>query len=107
GRGRLYVAYSLCEWVGPHSLREWATQSRHSPLRGSQSRWYLTGLPAAILNRMFEMFEHTADLGLRIRAPDLDTLFVEAGQALFSAIVEDLATVQPLRQVEVRLPAED
>jgi SHS2 domain-containing protein len=56
---------------------------------------------------MYEMFEHTADLGLRIRAPDLDTLFVEAGQALFAAIVEDLATVQPLRQVEVRLPAED
>jgi SHS2 domain-containing protein len=56
---------------------------------------------------MYETFEHTADLGLRVRAPDLDTLFVEAGQALFSAIVEDLATVRPLRQIDVRLAAED
>jgi SHS2 domain-containing protein len=32
---------------------------------------------------MHETFEHTADLGLRIRAADLDTLFVEAAQALF------------------------
>src|SRR5689334_13740816 len=31
---------------------------------------------------MYETFEHTADLGLRIRAPDLDTLFAEAGRAL-------------------------
>jgi SHS2 domain-containing protein len=52
---------------------------------------------------MHETFEHTADLGLRIRAADLDTLFAEAGQALFSAIVEDLATVRPERAVEVRL----
>ena len=27
---------------------------------------------------MFEFFEHTADLGLRVRAADLDTLFEEA-----------------------------
>ena len=56
---------------------------------------------------MYEHFEHTADLGLRIRAPDLDTLFAEAGQALFAAIVEDLGTVRPLQQVNVRLTGED
>lgn len=56
---------------------------------------------------MYETFEHTADLGLRIRAPDLDALFVEAAQALFSAIVEDLATVQPVKKVQVRLAAEE
>ena len=32
-------------------------------------------------------FEHTADLGLRVRAGDLDTLFAEAARALFAAIV--------------------
>jgi SHS2 domain-containing protein len=52
---------------------------------------------------MHEHFEHTADLGLRIRAADLDTLFVEAAQALFGTIVEDLATVRPLRKIDVQL----
>jgi SHS2 domain-containing protein len=56
---------------------------------------------------MYEFFEHTADLGLRIRAPDLDALFAEAAQALFAAIVEDLAAVQPLQHVEVRLSGSD
>ncbi len=56
---------------------------------------------------MYETFEHTADLGLRVRAADLDTLFAEAAQALFSAIVEDLATVRPERAVEVRLAGDD
>ena len=52
---------------------------------------------------MYETFDHTADLGLRIRAADLDTLFVEAAQALFATVVEDLATVRPLQKVEVQL----
>ncbi len=56
---------------------------------------------------MFETFEHTADLGLRIRAADLDTLFAEAAQALFSVLVEDLATVRPAQAVEVRLEGEE
>ena len=56
---------------------------------------------------MFETFDHTADLGLRVRAADLDTLFAEAAQALFSAVVEDLSTVRPERLVEVNLSAEE
>ena len=44
---------------------------------------------------MYETFEHTADLGLRIRAPDLNTLFAEAGLAIFSALVENLDAVRP------------
>jgi SHS2 domain-containing protein len=56
---------------------------------------------------MYETFEHTADLGLRIRAPDLDTLFVEAAQALFTAICEDLGTVQPLQRIDLSLSGED
>jgi len=38
---------------------------------------------------MHETFDHTADLGLRIVAPDLNTLFAEAGQALFATIIEN------------------
>src|SRR5215467_11831161 len=56
---------------------------------------------------MHEVFEHTADLGLRIRSPELDTLFAEAGEALFAAIVEDLATVEAKENVTVRLKGDD
>jgi SHS2 domain-containing protein len=55
---------------------------------------------------VYETFEHTADLGLRVRAADLDTLFVEAAQCLFSAIVEDLATVRPAKHIDVQLEAD-
>jgi SHS2 domain-containing protein len=55
---------------------------------------------------MYETFDHTADLGLRIRAADLDTLFVEAAQALFGTVVEDLATVRPLQKIDVQLPGD-
>ena len=56
---------------------------------------------------MFETFDHTADLGLRIRSPDLDILFVESATALFSVIVEDLSTVRPTVEVSVNLEGED
>ena len=56
---------------------------------------------------MHETFDHTADLGLRIRAADLDTLFAEAGRALFSAIVDDLQTVEAKEKVELRLRSAD
>lgn len=44
---------------------------------------------------MYELFEHTADLGLRVRAPDLNTLFADAAAGLFSIIVEDMASIVP------------
>ncbi len=56
---------------------------------------------------MFETFDHTADLGLRIRSADLNTLFAEAAQALFSVIVDDLASVRPDRRFDVTLPADE
>jgi protein archease len=56
---------------------------------------------------MFETFEHTADLGLRAQAPDLNTLFAEMAAGLFSVIVEDLATVRPLQAIDVHLEGAD
>jgi SHS2 domain-containing protein len=56
---------------------------------------------------MYETFEHTADLGLRVRAPDLDQLFVEAAQALLSAIVDDLTAVEPKQRIDVSLQGDD
>jgi SHS2 domain-containing protein len=52
---------------------------------------------------MFEVFDHTADLGLRVQAQQLDDLFAEAGRALFSVIVENLHEVQPRQSYPVQL----
>jgi SHS2 domain-containing protein len=46
-------------------------------------------------NRMYQFFEHTADLGIRVVAPDLNTLFADAGVALFAILLDDITTVQP------------
>jgi SHS2 domain-containing protein len=56
---------------------------------------------------MYELFEHTADLGLRVRAATLDALFAEAGECLFSAVVEDLASVRPTVEVRVEVAGDD
>ncbi len=44
---------------------------------------------------MHETFEHTADLGLRVRAASEEELFAEAARGLFSMIVPELDSVQP------------
>lgn len=49
---------------------------------------------------MYEIFEHTADLGIRIRAGDLNSLFAEAGRALFAVIVHDFSDIQTVNTVE-------
>jgi SHS2 domain-containing protein len=59
------------------------------------------------MGSMYETFDHTADLGLRIRAPDLNTLFAEAGRALFAVIVEDLETVEPRQERRIELAEDD
>jgi SHS2 domain-containing protein len=56
---------------------------------------------------MHETFDHTADLGIRIRAGSIDALFAEAAEALFAVVITDLATVQPLVEREVILPADE
>ena len=52
---------------------------------------------------MYELFEHTADLGLRATAPDLDALFAEMAACLVSAMVEDPASVCPTQEVRIEL----
>jgi SHS2 domain-containing protein len=54
----------------------------------------------------FETFEHTADLGLRVRAETLDALFADAAGGLFSLIVPNLASVRPVEKIEINLPGE-
>ena len=56
---------------------------------------------------MYETFDHTADLGLRIRAADRNALFAEAARALFATLVEDLDTVAPLQRLDVSIAGSD
>jgi len=57
------------------------------------------GVIEAIITAMYEIFEHTADLGLRIRADELSTLFEQAGRALLAAIVENDDDVRPAEEM--------
>jgi SHS2 domain-containing protein len=56
---------------------------------------------------MYEHFEHTADLGLRVRAADVNALFAEAATALFAAIVDGIESVRPDQPVEVHIEGTD
>jgi SHS2 domain-containing protein len=56
---------------------------------------------------MHELFEHTADLGLRATAPTLDALFAEMAACLVSAMVEDPASVQPAQEVQIELAGDN
>lgn len=56
---------------------------------------------------MYELFEHTADLGLRATAPDLDSLFAEMGKCLLSAIVDEPSSVAPKHETTILLDGTD
>lgn len=52
---------------------------------------------------MHEVFEHTADIGLRIRAAALPDLFREAAEGLFELIVPNLNDVRPEQEVRFKV----
>jgi SHS2 domain-containing protein len=56
---------------------------------------------------MFETFDHTADLGLRISADDLNGLFAEAGRALTSILVENASDVAAREEWTVHVAGTD
>lgn len=56
---------------------------------------------------MYELFEHTADLGLRATAPDLDALFAEMAACLCAAILEEPASVRPAAAVAFEIAGTD
>jgi SHS2 domain-containing protein len=56
---------------------------------------------------MVEVLEHTADLGLRIAAADMDLLFAEAARGLMSLVVENPEDVQPEVSRVIELQARD
>jgi SHS2 domain-containing protein len=56
---------------------------------------------------MYEVFEHTADLGIRVAANDLNSLFAEAGRALFSVIVSNPQDVRGDQQLSFEITGQD
>jgi SHS2 domain-containing protein len=55
---------------------------------------------------MYETFEHTADLGLRVRAANQADLFVDAASGLFSVMIANLSTVRPLQSFHFQLQSD-
>lgn len=47
---------------------------------------------------MYEVFEHTADLGIRVSAPTLDLLLADAARAVTAVIAGDAAQVEPRQE---------
>ncbi|HLJ12424.1 MAG TPA: archease [Planctomycetaceae bacterium] len=56
---------------------------------------------------MYEVFEHTADLGLRVRAASLSALFADAARGLFAMVVENVNEVRPVIDREFHLTGSD
>lgn len=56
---------------------------------------------------MYELFDHTADLGLRVVAPDLNSLFQDGALALTSAMINDVSTIRPQSAVSIELVGSD
>lgn len=54
-----------------------------------------------------EVFEHTADIGVRVTAPSLDLLFAEAGRAVASLAIENLDAIELRVAVTIDLNAEN
>jgi SHS2 domain-containing protein len=56
---------------------------------------------------VYEVFEHTADLGIRVRAATLDGLMADAGRGLFAVIAGDLAQIRPTVERAFTVPGTD
>jgi SHS2 domain-containing protein len=56
---------------------------------------------------MFAVFEHTADLGIRVEASTLPEALADAARGLFTVIVGDLGQVQPLVEETFTVPGSD
>jgi SHS2 domain-containing protein len=54
----------------------------------------------------YEFFDHTADVGVRLYAPDLPALFEIAGTALFD-LLTDRARIRAVQKLRISLKAND
>jgi SHS2 domain-containing protein len=56
---------------------------------------------------MFELFEHTADLGLRVRAATLGELLADAARGLLAMLVANPEAVRPVQAKVIAIQAEN
>src|SRR5215211_6616990 len=56
---------------------------------------------------MFELFEHTADLGLRVHADSQEELFVEAARGLLAMLVANPQEVRAVDSKTISLTADE
>src|SRR5438093_13395080 len=54
----------------------------------------------------FEVFEHTADVGLHLTAATLAQLFADAGRGVASLVIENFETIELRQIVTIDLEAE-
>jgi SHS2 domain-containing protein len=54
----------------------------------------------------YEVFEHTADVGIRAYGEDLNSAFANAAKGMFS-IITDLDKVEPIGELQVDVSAQD
>jgi len=60
------------------------------------------------LKKNYEVFEHTADIGLRVRGKDLQELFVNAGLAIFQISSRKQFTKSKIHaNIQIKLKAEN
>jgi SHS2 domain-containing protein len=55
---------------------------------------------------MFELFEHTADLGLRVQSPTLEALLAEAAKGLLTMLIGNPEAIRPTTEKTIMLSAE-
>jgi SHS2 domain-containing protein len=56
---------------------------------------------------MHEIFEHTADVGIRARAGSVEELFAEAARGLFALMIENLDDVRTVEEVTFHVSDDD
>jgi len=55
----------------------------------------------------YELIEHTADVGIRVRAKDLKELFIKTALSMFDIIAEPKAGVGVSKEIEIKLKTDD
>ena len=65
----------------------------------------------SVKNKPYEIIEHTADIGIRIKAKNLEGLFIQSARALFDIIAEIKSPVLSLfsltKTIKINLEAEN
>jgi SHS2 domain-containing protein len=56
---------------------------------------------------MYEMFDHTADLGMRVEASSLNELFQDAARGLSSMIVENIEAIRDTETQTIETTSDD